>query len=166
MGNEMRILFAVACAVILNSCTPQSEPQSRPYHMTTAFNKADFEAWLSGPSTLHGRAFLMTDAGDVMTCAGADVILFPGNAYGEEILRADKAGYRDTDAEAAAIKPYIHSTKCDAQGHFAFAGIAARPWVIETMVTWGPAGDKGGVLSREITLNAGENQVTLTTGDE
>lgn len=163
-----------------------------PYQVTTPFSEQDFQPWTgSGPATVRGQAFLKTMGGDVKTCAGQKVILIPANAYGLELVQADKAGYSDVSNIDPRFSNYVHQTICDAQGNFTFTDLPAQPWAVETSVLWhvphidqpgdepGPLAaflsgappppemdQQGGALIQEVTPHAGDNQVFLTSDDE
>jgi hypothetical protein len=102
-----------------------------------------------GGATLQGQAFLRRRNGDVVTCAGALVRLVP--AVESEAV--------DYPRRCQACR----ATRCDAQGHFGFAHLPAREWIVVTRVEWEVLGERqGGPLSRPVALHAGRNQVLLT----
>jgi hypothetical protein len=145
--------------------------------MHAPFVVGDFAPWAgSGPSSLHGQAFLKTVGGNVKTCAGARVLLLPATPYVDELLAKKNAGI-SVDADSR-LKSYTRVTICDAQGNFSFAGLPAQRWYVATSVTWGvpqidEPGDQpwetdqqGGKLVQAVALAPGDNQVFLTYRDE
>lgn len=145
-----------------------------PYQIKTPFVEQDFQAWNGeGPAALSGQAFLKTVGGEVKTCAGATVVLFPANSYGREMIEAERSGRsRVANVDPRAAK-YIRSAICDAQGNFAFSGLPTGAWFVETEVSWGiptgsmlfPVDEQGGVLVQEERLVPGSNRAILTAAD-
>ena len=80
MNKYMTIL--VGTVGLMGCMTPM------PYEFTTPFSETDFGPWVGGgPANLKGQAFLRTVGGDVKTCAGAMVILFPCEIHRGEARR-------------------------------------------------------------------------------
>ncbi|HEY1503861.1 MAG TPA: hypothetical protein VGF92_06150 [Stellaceae bacterium] len=175
----MKIVVALlALTPVLAGCATPPQPYvapPQPYQVSTPYNEADFVAWgRAGPAHVRGQAFMKTAGGEVKTCAGYAVVLFPANALGRELLAADRRGVNIAEGVPADASKYFRRTRCDAQGNFAFSELAPLPWIIETNVARGsptgstpsPVDTQGGVLVREILLRPGDNQVSLTGADE
>lgn len=156
--------------------------------MSVPFAVEDFAAWAgSGPGSLHGQAFLKTVGGDVKTCAGERVLLFPATPYVDNLL--DKGKHGISVSPDPRLASYEKSTICDAQGNFSFTQLPAQRWHVLTRVTWAvphidpssvhrsplalalfgapPQTDQqGGDLEQVVVVAAGDNQAFLTYRDE
>ena len=97
----------------------------------------------TGPNTVQGQAFLRQRGGGVVTCAGAGVSLVPRGSYSVERMRNI---YGTTERAARAVAwaddpapvygTYLRRTVCDAQGNFAFEGLADGDYFVTTVVAW------------------------------
>ena len=124
--------------------------------------------------------------GGIVTCAGEAVTLLAATHYVVATLpaltaqrRASAAFNENQDVVLTALLaahaqrvPEIESNfrasiigkaTCDAQGRFAFNGIAPGAYVVFTGVTW-MAGDErqGGPMEQGVTVSPGENNVILS----
>lgn len=164
-----RFLGIVAACSTLAAC-------ASPYTIKSAFNPTDV-AWSrqSGNSFIYGQAFLRTRGGDVRTCAGNKVILFPKSAYSTEIYNvyqqeiARKAHYskvinRDPDALV-----YKRETRCDVSGNFHFDNLPVGDWYLATRVVWEARSygyglsPQGGTIFTPVHTNTNENTEVILT---
>lgn len=141
------------------------------YTIRTPFDPRDFAPYASpGPASVMGQAFLTTVAGDVKTCAGANVYLVPANPYGKEMELSDRTRARIINMDPH-VAGYMRKTACDAEGRFSFVNVPALPWYVQTVVSWGVPDDdgdideQGGILEMEILPAPGWNAVLLTDRD-
>lgn len=91
-----------------------------------------------GNANIQGQAFLKTLGGDVKTCAGQIVALFPNNSYTQAAPFAMAASQADAVRPAVdnRLDNYTRSVRCDAQGNFAFTNIRPNTWVVVAPITW------------------------------
>jgi len=118
-----------------------------------------------GLATLSGQAFLTSMGGEAVTCAGREVTILsddpPARSAGSEAVAA--AAY------SGSVRSVLH-TVCDNQGHFAFAGLAARDWTIRASIRWDVRAKQGirhlgGDVVQHVALRAGDNNVVLNDRD-
>lgn len=124
-----------------------------------------------GPNAVNGQAFLRQKGGGVVTCAGRTVSLIPSGAHSRERIRNE---YGTTRWPALAVRPadqpsrvyllHMRRTICDAQGNFAFSGLADGDYFVETVVNWEVAGeDQGGALMAPVSLWDGASKRVMVT---
>lgn len=108
-------------------------------------------------------------AGQVMTCAGRDVMLTPATSYGRAAIDILKAGKRPGAGASGDSRALMDSTtkrsSCDAQGKFAFDRLAAGTWILLVSLSAPDDDWETGAMIREITVAAGET-VTVALTDE
>lgn len=147
----------------LAACTTQT-------YAPGSVSQLDFVPWMgSGPATLNGQAFLTTRGGDVKTCAGNEVQLYPANQFDLKLLNAFSRGDKIIDYApqmASITQANIRTTVCDAGGNFEFNNIPAGPWLIKTEVRWdaGTADQvfpQGGYLIRGVSLKPGATKIIM-----
>ena len=115
-----------------------------------------------------GQAFLLTQGGDVRTCAGRNVTLVPDIPYTEEVTSALSAGDTDIRNRDSRIALYRRIKRCDAAGRLRFAGLPAGKWIAATQVTWdaptpyGPALQGGLVFGRVDTTDGDVPDLVVT----
>jgi hypothetical protein len=108
--------------------------------------------------------------GDVKTCAGSEVLLFPATEYNLEKLAAVKRGERPTGPVHLEADKYMKKGICDAQGRFSFKDLPALKWYVATDVEWSVPSRyslerQGGQLRKTVELVPGANEVILTGDD-
>ena len=171
----MRKLWSLILLASLAACGPMlgSKPEEKGvYTVKTAFNPADF-AWSmnQGTASIEGRALLKGSDGKVRTCAGELVALTADNAYTREAAEAAKTHRYGRIERDPRYAQYRRTTKCDANGNFAFRHLPHGNWGIGTRVEWeeqGPQGKvvRGGPLGKRFTLKAGEQaEIVLSERD-
>jgi hypothetical protein len=162
-------LAAVAACSALAAC-------ASPYTIKTVFNPADV-AWSQQPgtATIYGQAFLRTRGGDVRTCAGNKVILFPKSAYTTEIYHVyqqeithevhySKVINRDPEALV-----YKRETRCDVSGSFHFDNLPVGDWYVAARVVWEARSSgyglspQGGTIFTPAHTNANEKTEVILT---
>jgi hypothetical protein len=166
------ILWTLMAGILLAGCAAKPPPPT-PISVDVPFSDADFRSWVgSGDANIRGQAFLKTLGGDLKTCAGQVVALFPDNSYSRAALMAmasSRNGPRATIDNR--LENYTRSERCDAQGGFLFTKIKPNRWLVLTRITWfAPSASglqqQGGTLEQSITTNPGENRMILTGADE
>lgn len=167
----MRTLFIAALAASLGACSTVGPPRQ----IQSPFNEAEALAMMKpGPNTITGSALLRKVSGDVVTCAGTPVVLFPATEYAREryFITFGDNGFRGIySPQPNFTNPpgfMTHSRKatCNAQGFFRFDNLADGEYIITTTVSWGtpPYGvPTGGHLGTRAEVNGGRTvEVTLT----
>jgi hypothetical protein len=135
--------IAAGLAVCLCGCVSVTKV---PTHETFVPSEA-MHIMDEGPHTVAGQSFWRTVGGDVKTCAGFEVDLFPATAYAAERMRilygSDTAGTNTASfvqKKPATTDPeymrYARKTKCDADGKFAFNKVAPGSYYVVTFTTW------------------------------
>ena len=112
---------------------------------TSVYNPSD-AAYIheDGNAVVEGQAFLRTTIGEVRTCAGTKVTLFPVTEYSKEriqIIYGNIDGGRSmnyqkvNDPDPRYLQDTL-STVCDAEGDFQFAGVPQGEYFIISGVWW------------------------------
>lgn len=163
------LLATVAVCSALTAC-------ASPYTIKSTFNPTDV-AWSqqSGNSSIYGQAFLRTRGGEVRTCAGNKVSLFPKSAYTTEIYNVyqqkitHQVNYSKVANRDPAVLVYKRETRCDVSGSFHFDNLPVGDWYVETRVVWEARSSgyglspQGGTLITPVHTNAsGNSEVILT----
>ena len=155
---------ALGIALVVTACAPVTPSVTAT---VTAFDASEV-AFIhqGGPNSLRGQAFLRQRDGGVVTCAGQRVWLYPegghsreriGNIYGTTLMAA-QAKARVDDPSAEYLR-HTRQTICDAQGNFAFEGIANGRYFVVTSVVWDVGGlPQGGHVMAPIALTNGESK--------
>lgn len=149
-------------AAVVTGLTLLTSCAGPAHKMSTAYSAADFAAYEgTGNANLNGQAFLRTKGGEVRTCAGSDVLLFPGTAYTREVMSALRSGAGSLDGLDTRWRDHARKAICGADGKFQFTGLPAGSWVVAVMVTWQvPMGSymapQGGELRQTVTLKSGQ----------
>jgi hypothetical protein len=121
-----------------------------------------------GNNTLKGNAFMRQVGGGVVTCAGQTVSLVPATPYASErfaFLYPEKEGGLGNNVNAKFSPDYPeyqamrYTTKCDAQGNFAFESVADGEFFAQVSISW-KAGValQGGNLMQRVRLAGGKTQ--------
>lgn len=123
----------------------------------------------TGTATVRGQAFLKTRGGDVKTAAGNRVLLNPVTSYSLEwYVRAYIQNQR-IESPDPRIAAYVPIEIADGSGRFVFKNVPAGEYFVTTEVTWeAPTGyglqTQGGLVSKRIKVNAGEEVEVIVTG--
>lgn len=151
----------VAIAALYGCVSVTKVPVTAPFIASEAMHILD-----EGPHTVAGQSFMRTMGGEVRTCAGYEVSLFPATSYAAERMRimygSDTAGIRTASLvrkEPSTTDPeYMRlsrNTKCDANGRFSFEKVASGSYFIVTAVIWSTgqpySAPQGGYQMRRIT---------------
>lgn len=166
----LKTVAAIAVLALAGCATTQ--PQQ--VKISALFDEvAAAEAMKPGTNTVNGNAFLRQRGGGVVTCAGADVALFPATAYAIERMRHLYDGTFDGvrsvsqhreklqfDPDPATYKSLARQAKCDAQGKFTFDRVSDGEWFVATAVVWstGQYNTEGGTLMHRFTVRGGETK--------
>lgn len=133
-----------------------------------------------GDAKIEGQGFLRKDNGDVVVCAGEDVVLMP--AYGPvaeayhlrkegispNVIEGDNDGIETVGFDDPDLNSTLRKTVCDAQGNFELAELPAGKWLLSTSVEWQDDNliDRGGPLWAEVeTQPEGEQRILLTSAN-
>lgn len=166
----MRLFTTLSLAALLVGCAvPVQNPPAPARRMP--FPEAEYLALpKTGIATVRGQAFLTTRAGDVKTAAGKRVLLNPVTSYSLEWYeRSYLPGARIEDPDPK-LDAFIRTQIADGSGRFVFKNVPAGEYFITTTVTWeAPTGyqgalqDQGGIVSKRIKVNAGEEVEVIVT---
>jgi len=157
-----KLLFAM---LMLSGCATVSEPVK----IQTAFNHAEHDLFKrAGSNTVKGQAFLRQRGGNIVTCAGNKVLMFPDTPFFREIIKIMDDG-KKPEAISENWKSVVKISQCDAQGNFTFTNIPTAPWIIATEVVWQipdryVENRQGGRVIKYVTVN-GDMQVLLSDND-
>lgn len=131
---------------------------------------------VSGNNSIHAQAFLRTNGGSVVTCAGYEVQLIPATKYaGERLSHIYGSGNYANTHRISSVKfqntesdylKYRKVTTCDAQGSFSFEGLADGNYYVIALVLWkvGNA-NQGGGLMHDFFVKGGE-KINLVLTDK
>lgn len=166
----MRIGNLVIAAATLTACSPVLlQVPMEPADVEMARNALE-----QGTGSINGSALLRLRDGDVVTCAGNEVILIPATESASEGLReffGDESGYISRGGHAPpyddgtiVVAPEPNRrTRCDAQGFFTFDNVRTGKWHIITTVVWTSSGYRGGTLLTTTAVTDGDEvKVVLT----
>ena len=152
----MRNVLLLLVLVALHGCDLRRvENVTTPYVATEYLPYAQpGSASIAG--TLSGRAI----AGQAMTCADMEIMLFPATAYTREGIRIARAGKlpsgRASPDNRTLLRSTAKSAKCDAKGHFAFDRLAAGNWLLIVELRLENDDSRTGAMIREIPVAVGE----------
>ncbi|MEM7489983.1 MAG: hypothetical protein AAF390_12760 [Pseudomonadota bacterium] len=156
----MRLALLLLLTLLLVSCgfmraPPSYDPEDADFIRET------------GTASLSGTAAFPTPDGPV-SCAGRAVSLIPASRYARAVVRRDFGSARGGRAEAVDAARVTHpaafrfdqkTALCDAEGRFAFVGIADGTYYVVAEILW--AGDgvlpEGGVLAERVRIRRGRN---------
>lgn len=147
-------------------------PPERPVvYLTNAFDEAQASELLKpGTNVVRGSGFMRQQGGGVVTCAGNVVTLIPATRYAQERMAAIYgAGRVSSDRkitfspEVSAYRSLTLTTRCNAQGGFAFERVADGDFFVVTTVSWVVANRaQGGAIYSPVTVRGGRAvEVTL-----
>ena len=160
------IAFSLIAGLSLTACGGVQEIET-----TVPFNEAE-ASYINkkGKATVSGQAFLKRRDGVVVTCAGAEVHLFPVTEYAKQRITAiygsANGGYRSafgqgfSEADDPKYYEYSRETNCDAEGDFVFKGVANGEYYLTSTVVWQISDYyyEGGVLGKRIVVKNGRSQ--------
>ena len=161
-----KILLVSCLAAATIACVPQPQVTETK----SAFDASEvIYIHQPGPNTIRGQAFLRQRGGGVVTCAGQQVWLIPEGGYARErMMNIYSTANRVAQQIAIADLPnaeylnYTRDTVCDAQGNFAFEGIANGRYFVVTAVLWEVGGvQQGGNIMAPIAVSGGETEVLI-----
>lgn len=155
------IVLAAALTGISAGCVPVKKTEIKE-----TFNPDEARYVLEeGDNTVKGSALIRRRDGIAVTCAGAQVDLFPVNDYSAARMAAiygnTERGYGNRRVNLPEPnREYLElqrTTICDPQGHFTFTGVPDGHYFVTTMVTWKPQYVvQGGPLMKKVTVSGGE----------
>jgi hypothetical protein len=172
----MRSLIAVGISACLLGCAPTVTK----VQTVEKFIAADAQYIMDvGPHTIAGQAFMRTVGGEVRTCAGLEVSLFPVTPYSSERMQvlygSTSAGFRSANAFAPRLDPgaadpqYMHysrKTVCDASGRFEFQKAADGSYFVIATVIWSTgqpySPPQGGFLMRRVMAGSESENLILS----
>ncbi len=114
----------------------------------------------NGPAILYGQAYVTARGGELVTCAGGEVIVSP--AVHDVTVNTATGG---------KLAPgLIRRTTCDSRGRFTFQGLPAGDWTVEASIRWVTSAKQGmrhlgGDLMQHVVLRPGDNKVALNDDD-
>jgi hypothetical protein len=163
---KARIVTVVAVLIglplVYAGCVAQN-----PVEMQTNFDESEHKPYTQlGGNGIIGQAFLSQQGGNILSCAGGDVLIVPATSFFHEMISHVRAGNSPLIIEKIppSFRSIIKTTQCDAQGNFSAGELPNGKWFVWANVHWiGGLGGQGGDLVREVTLSNNETvQVSLT----
>lgn len=141
-----------------------------PVEMQTNFDESENKPYMQlGGNGVKGQAFLSQQGGNILSCAGGDVLIVPATSFFREMISHVRAGNMPLilDKIPPSFRSIIKTTQCDAQGNFSAGELPSGKWFVWANVQWiGGFGGQAGDLVREVTLSNNETlQVLLTDND-
>lgn len=122
----------------------------------------------SGTGVVTGHAFRTRANGAVVNAAGEVIRLIPATAYAKERFTQLYAGrkflpvarYPAQDAVDPAYTEHTRTVKSEANGRFAFEGVAPGTYYLTAQVVWGddPSSLQGGSVYDVVTLTGRETR--------
>lgn len=174
----MKKLFSMSLLLMgLTGCKTLGHQTVEMVELSNQFNSEEAQhIHEKGSNIIQGQAFLRTNGGSVVTCAGFEVQLIPASKYSKErlvhIYGAGNTGYASvkklTNTKFVQTdKGYlqnIRKARCDAQGNFKFSQLADGEYAVIARVTWKVGRDfQGGALMEEVYLKDGQvKELTMT----
>jgi len=169
-----RSVTAGLIGVLLAACVTTTQVQ-----LNNFFDEVETRNRLQpGNNSISGSALLRKAGGDVVTCAGGEVDIWPAteyarerfnHLYGSEVKGFQRVGLFQKSAKFDQDPPgYISSVKktvCDAQGFFKFNGLSDGDWYIATLISWriSEYNWQGGRIGQLVTVAGGRTtEVVLT----
>ena len=151
--------------IVYTGCVAQN-----PVEMQTNFDESEHQPYMQlGGNGVKGQAYLSQQGGNILSCAGGDVLIVPATSFFREMISHVSAGNMPLIIEKIppSFRGIIKTTQCDAQGNFSAGELASDKWFVWANVHWvGGFGQQGGDLVREVTLSNNETvQVLLTDQD-
>lgn len=167
----MKLALLLTSIFFLSGC-------ALPPKKVTLKNKFNLEetklAILSdGTNTVKGSALLRLNNGNIVTCAGRPIEIFPATAYARERIQAihgpSEQGFKPSglayqafifDIDPPEYYKLNRATTCDAQGFFKFEKLPNGSFFIFTAIEWqiGPYEKTGGYLTQKVTVLNGETK--------
>lgn len=159
-------LGVFAAALLLAACAAPQPVQMQ--QRQTKFDYASHKPYtLKGANTIEGQAFLRSQCGGFLPCAGDEVLLMPATPYFREELSIVRAGNKPSDQNNPDAKTVIKHSKLDPQGSFIFSDVPDGTWFVVVKVKWAASfgySPQGGLLWREVTVAHGETKQVRLTG--
>lgn len=134
----MRRRVALLGLAALASCAGLT-PNRQPVMGVQAFREGEYAAYANtGTASVAGQALMRTRGGEVMTCAGRQVVLIPDTEYTAEAitLRHQYFPTRQVAPMDPQLVKYVRQGICDAQGGFLFESLPAGKYFIFSDITW------------------------------
>jgi hypothetical protein len=169
-----RLVCAVGGFLLLGACASPGGPTPGAPASTAAasaaFRAADF-TWsqAAGKGGIDGQ-LAYSQAGQAFTCANSAVVLTPEtpwvkrrmmilyNSEQSAALPAAEVRGRTPPERSQDYSAFVRRTTCDAQNHFAFAGLPDGAWFVITVAKPVAAGAPGRdvAIMRRVTLRNGQ----------
>jgi hypothetical protein len=171
-----------ASALVLLAIAGGCASDPAPDQILTPFHDDDFAYWSQpGSYKVAGTAAFKRDDGQVLTCAGQDVLLLPLTGYTMELSKLLESGQGFPPNYERRARKYQHKATCNADGKFSIGAIPSANWLVATHVSWtdnstvssipwvggwfgGPT-NAGGWLFREIKVHDADTFVALGNDD-
>jgi hypothetical protein len=164
-----RLLIASISSLIVGCATPAGP---RILYLSTSFDRNEVR-WSTDPgdNSVSGQAFMRTQGGTIVTCAGLETQLIPVSKYSTQrivtIYGSSESGFRNWydltntkfEPDSLDYQNFNRKITCDAQGNFKFDKLANGSYYLVSAVLW-TAGEarQGGAIMRRVTLKDGENK--------
>jgi len=160
----------LAAFFLLAACVPMMQ-KAREVEIKTAFDPKEHDPYLkSGNNTVTGRAYMHTLRGEVVTCAGREVMMLPATSFFREAIEIGRTGKLPKMNEKIPVeyRSIMRPGKCDSQGNFVIRSLPDGNWFVLTQIKWTERGlTQGGDLAKEVRLSGGKTvEVVLTDKDQ
>jgi hypothetical protein len=175
------ILSSLIASIFLSGCLQPPKPYVFKNQYDDNLTKELSEK--KGTASISGSAFLRKNSGDIVTCAGQEVYLFPKTSYATEYLSVNyghtnifvvsyfdsQKGYKGPSVglpfdTVYPFSPYVKSSYCDAQGNFEFKNIGDGEYYVATKVDWVVQGAvQGGSLVHSVNVKNNESTTVVVS---
>ena len=174
----MRFTLSAFIVIFLSAC------QITPTYQTNSVYNPEEILWskLDGDSSVSGSAFLRTNGGAIVTCAGYKIRLYPESTYANERLsylygnldNGFNLVYGSSTRGLSGVKkidsgdPRYHAdgrvSNCDVDGKFKFTNLPNGVYYLSVPVLWNTnVNAQGGYLLKKVDLTSGGDlEVVLT----
>lgn len=160
-----RLMGGLAAVILAGCVAPQTAPP-----LAVKFSPEQHRPYLAaGDRKVTGQAFLRQKGGGVVTCAGAEVILFPDTPFFRGVIAQllRRRAIAEADRVPQEFMQAVKRGQCDAQGRFAFYGLPDAGYVAVTKVIWraGYTTEGGDVMKAVRSQGPNDQEAMLTSTD-
>ncbi|OYQ76059.1 hypothetical protein [Wohlfahrtiimonas chitiniclastica] len=166
----MKKILITIMPLLLTGCVT-----TETVELSNEFNAKDAAfIYKSGKNTIKGNAFLRQNSGNVVTCAGNDVMLIPVTAYSQErmghIYKLEDVGFLPIynskitfNNDSNDYKSMIKNVKCNSDGQFEFNNVANGNYYVVAYVIWKAGSYQGGSLMKKVSVKNGSTEKLIMT---
>lgn len=156
----LKTLLLITSVLALTACNT-----GRP-HVDNYVNATIF-----GSGSLTGESFVRLNNGQIATCAGDSVMVFPAtdnstrnimnitsNSAGGNITYSQIEQWARSGRRVNPVGPdqsaYVRTGRCNSQGRFSFTGLVSGAYYIVTTVKYGTGSTDGVIMIRRATVRS------------